>query len=64
MQLNNDPKHSCKSTTECLKKKRIEVFLWFNQSQTSLRAVHKGMLANLNKLMQDYKEEWFKITPR
>ena len=31
-QQDNDPKHSSKSTTECLKKKRIKVLQWSSQS--------------------------------
>ena len=53
-QQDNDPKHSSRSTTECLKKKRIKVLQWSSQSpDLSLtemlwldlqRAVHKPML--------------------
>ena len=53
-QQDNDPKHSSKSTTECLKKKRIKVLQWSSQSPDLKliemlwwdlkRAVHKPFL--------------------
>ena len=57
-QQDNDPKHSSKSTTECLKKKRIKMLQRFSQSPDVnltevlwglMRAVHKQ---NLNELKQ------------
>ena len=53
-QQDNDPKHSSKSTTECVKKKRIKVLQWSSQTLDLTlaemlwwdlkRAVHKPML--------------------
>jgi len=57
-QQDNDPKHSSKSTTECLTRKRIKVLQWSSQSPdlnlTEMlwwdlkRAVHKRMPMIIN----------------
>ena len=69
-QQDKDPKHSSKSTTECLKKKRIKVFrsspdlsliemLWWDLK----RAVHKSVSAHVNESKQRCKEQWAKTPP-
>jgi len=73
MQQDNDRKNPRKSTTECLKKKRIKVQQWPSQSpdlepaemlwRDLKRAGHKQMPKNLNILKYSCKEEWDKIPP-
>ena len=73
MQWDNNPKKTCKSTTEWLKKKRVKVLQ--RSSQTPhlsligmLRdlkgAVQKQKLANFDELKQRCKEEWARIPPQ
>lgn len=67
MQHDNDLKHSSKSTTEWLKKKRVEALQWPSQSPdlglTEMlswdfkNSVHKQILANFNELKHHYKEK-------
>lgn len=70
MQLNNDPKHT-NPQQNAWKRKELRCSCGSARHQPDWntvpgpkRAVHKEMLANLNELMQDYKEEWFKIAPQ
>lgn len=54
MQKDNDLKHDSNSTTEWLKKKRINVLQrpkLKSKPHDLKRAVHKWMAANLNELM-------------
>lgn len=64
--------HSRKSTTECLKRKRIKVLQWSTQHQDPnptevlcwdpQRAVHKQMPTKLNELKYRCKEERVKFS--
>ncbi len=71
MQQHNDPKHTSKSTSEWLKKNKIKVLEWPNQSpdlnpiemlwHDLKHSFHARKLSNVAELKQFCKEEWAKI---
>ncbi len=74
MQQDNDPKHTSKSTSEWLKKNKMKVLEWPNQSpdlnQIEMlwhdlkQSIHAWKPSNVAELKQFCKEEWAKIPPQ
>ncbi len=74
MQQDNDPKYTSKSTSEWLKKNKIKVLEWPNQSpdlnpiemlRNDLKqSSHVRKLSNVAELKQFCKEEWAKVPPQ
>ncbi len=74
MQQDNDPKHTSKSISERLKKNKIKVLEWPNQSpdlnliemlwHDLKQSIHARKPSNVAELKQFYKEEWAKIPPQ
>lgn len=67
MQQDNDPKHISKSSTERLKKKRLQYLVKVQTSaqiKMLLLLLYKPYHTNFSKLKQYWKEKWTKIHPQ
>ncbi len=74
MQLDNDRKHTSKSTSEWLKENKIKVLEWASQSlglnpiempwHDLKQSFHARKPFNVADLKQLFKEEWDKIHPQ
>ncbi len=74
MQQDNDLKHTSKSTSEWLKKNKIKVLEWPNQSpdlnliemlwHDLKQSIHARKPSNVAELKQFCKEEWAKLHPQ
>ncbi len=74
MQQDNDLKHTSKSTSEWLKKNKIKVLEWPNQSpdlnliemlwHDLKQSIHAWKPSNVAELKQFCKEEWAKFHPQ
>ncbi len=74
MQQDNDPKHTSKSTSELLKKNKMKVLEWPNQSpdlnpiemlwHDLKQSIHARKPSSVAEWKQFCKEEWAKIPPQ
>ncbi|KAK3537631.1 hypothetical protein QTP70_017024 [Hemibagrus guttatus] len=74
LQLDNDPKHTSKSTSEWLKKNKMNTSEWPSQSpdlnpiemlwHDLKKVVHARKPSNVAELQQFCKDEWAKIPPQ
>ncbi|KAK3543408.1 hypothetical protein QTP70_020436 [Hemibagrus guttatus] len=74
LEQDNDPKHTCKSTSEWLKKNKMKTLEWPSQSpdlnpiemlwHDLKKVVHARKPSNVAELQQFCKDEWAKIPPQ